>query len=61
MNTTPEEIDHPGDRFDFDCLRHQAVRGLRRFPGDSRMGPNWRASALRHGRRDRAFVLGMPI
>src|SRR5262249_8538798 len=22
-----------GDRFDYDCLRHQAVQGLRRFPG----------------------------
>jgi hypothetical protein len=32
-----------GDRFDVDWLRHQAVRSLRRFPGNARIAPDWPA------------------
>jgi len=32
-----------GDRFEGDCLRHQAVHQLRRFPKGWRIAPNWPA------------------
>jgi hypothetical protein len=51
---------HCGDRFDLDCLRHQAVRGLRRFPDGARISPNWRVSVRPLGLHNRSIGFRCP-